>query len=140
MGVANDWYADYGWCADNWLLGQVPLQVVEPHWLDDTESAIERTAETLYEDWPCDADASPRRRQRECRAVAEELVRMARVVWDAAREVEDALRSAVAAYRRGDLEGVLKALEWAHEVESDHGGAPATDALMQDLLEELEEA
>ncbi len=67
-------------------------------------------------------------------AAEERLLEVARDVKGAAEAIEDALDEAVAAYERGDLDGVLAALDEAYEIERPHGDAPATQALMRQLL------
>ncbi len=40
------------------------------------------------------------------------------------------------AYQRGDLDGVIAALDEARAIESDHGDAPASNALRSEMLTE----
>lgn len=119
------WYACYGAHISTEAAGDVEVQAVDPEWLaqdlDDEEIAAKI--------------------REECAAIAfssdelEELISLARQVWDAATTVCNLLDTAVEDYTAGDLDGVLEHLRAAREVETEHGDDPATSELVEKLIE-----
>jgi hypothetical protein len=124
--TASEWYDSYG--AHTYSEARdcdIPLQAVESEWLADgldDDEIIEMLG-----------DAGIRGDD------ARECLRLARRIWAAAVEVEEALAAAVEAYADGDLDAVLDALDCASGLEKDHGDDPATAELRLKLLEESAE-
>jgi len=123
---ARDWYANYGAHVSTLAAGDVPVQAVEFDWLDEDDHEVVRRL--MVEDGELlDFEA-------------DELVRLARGVREAAEDVCGSLDAAVEAYRRGDLASVIDWLDSASSTETDCGGDdPATSALASQLLAELPE-
>jgi DNA-binding phage protein len=123
--TAESWYDSYGWHLTTDREGDVELQAVDYDWLDGTD---DEAVDQLVERYPA-------LRRREARAIVER----AREVRETADAIEGMLSSAVEAYERGDLDGVLEALREATRLEGPHGASPATDALRAALVEEIDE-
>ena len=71
--------------------------------------------------------------------VADELVALARRVYEAMKEIETELDLAIEAATDGDLERTVDALSLASRLERDHGDDPATRQLASQLLDWVED-
>jgi hypothetical protein len=119
---AFDFYYSYGWHITTEYEGDVTLDAVEYDWLDGTDAeAIAKLRET-YDALTDDE--------------AESIVAKAREVREAGEAIEGLLDEAVEAYQRGDMDAVVKALDEAAWVESEHGDSPAADSLRSQLLDD----
>ena len=123
---ARGWYDSYGWHITTENEGDVTIDAVEYDWLDGTDAeAIAKLRET-YDGLTDDE--------------AESIIAKAREVREAAETVDGLLGEAVEAYQRGDMDAVVKALDEAARVESEHGDSPGANSLRSQLLADAEES
>lgn len=117
---ARGWYDSYGWHITTEREGDVTLDAVEYDWLEGTDAEaiaeLRKTYDALTDE------------------EAESIVAKARVVRSTAEAVESLLDAAVEAYQRGDLAAVVKDLDDAASVESEHGDSPASQSLRAQLI------
>lgn len=125
-----DMYDYYGAHASSDYYGDISIQLVEYAWLDDSDdrAVIQRTIRAIGPRDTDDTDGADRR------AVAEELVCVARAVRSDMDAIAAMLADAVAAYDAGDVEGVIEALDQAASLESEHGDWPSTRSLRERLI------
>jgi len=119
---ARDWYYGYGWHIPTKREGDVTMWAVEYDWLDDDDDKVIDKLRKKYKRLTYDE--------------ADAIVAKAREVRDTAEEVESLLDEAVEAYQRGDLDGVVEALDRAAEIEVQHGDSPAANSLRNQLLDD----
>jgi hypothetical protein len=123
---ARDWYDSYGWHIPTKREGDVLLQAVKYDWLDDADDQVViKKLRAKYKRLTYDE--------------ADALVACARMVRDTAEQVESLLEEAVEAYLRGDLDGVIEALDQAASLELDHGDSPASNSLRSQLIDDDDE-
>lgn len=99
----------------------IELQVVEYEWLDDDDD--DAVTQKIVAEVGCS------------KAVAEQLLALARQVRRDMEAVERDLDEAVKAYDTGDINGVIEALRSARGKETEHGDDPSTSELVEKLLE-----
>jgi hypothetical protein len=120
---ARDWYDSYGWHLTTENEGDLTLDVVEYHWLNEPDQEVVNHIRETYYDLTDEEVMSLIEKAREVRANAE--------------AVEALLGEAVEAYGRGDVAAVIRALDEAERIESGHGDCPASRSLRGQLFAEI---
>lgn len=118
---AREMYDAYGWHISTEAAGDIELQTIDYDWLDERND--DTVLDSHRDDMP---DMSDDERKK--------LIAMARGVRADMEGIESLLESAVDAYERGDVDGVIDALDAASSAESDHGHDPETADLRGRLL------
>jgi hypothetical protein len=119
------WYESYGWHISTENGGDVTHDAVEYDWLDDADSVVIAKLREKHAGLTGDE--------------AESIVEKAREIREAGEGVADWLSEAVAAYLRGDVAGVVEALDAAATMELPHGDTPAANSLRAELLQDAHE-
>ena len=119
----HDFYHSYGWHIDTEHHGSLDLQTIEIDWLNQDDATV---ADLLINEYEylneCEID---------------QLISKARSVCEYANELNNLLSDAVEFYNAKDVKNVVRSLRLAKNVEQEHGDAPATDRLAEQLLAEV---